>query len=267
MKLGINTYTFMWAIGFPGAHPEHPLDGLGLLAKARQLGVTLVQTGPNLALEDPGLWRDFLQAARQEGFTLELGIRGLEKEHLLRWIERCQQADAHLLRTVPELGGETPAAEAVVQALDAVRPALEHSGVVLGLENGRIPCRILRWIIERMESPSFGVVLDMVNSLAVPEGWKEVTSVLAPHTACLHFKDFAIHRAWHQMGFICEGRPAGQGQLDAPWLFQALAASRFDFNVILELWTPQQNTLDETIALEQAWAEASIAYLRQFVKG
>ena len=54
MKLGINSYTFMWSIGFQGANPAYPdkaarpaqpLTALGLLEKARQLGVSVVQTG------------------------------------------------------------------------------------------------------------------------------------------------------------------------------------------------------------------------------
>ena len=63
----------------------------------------------------------------------------------------------------------------------------------------------------------------MVNSLAVPEGWRYVTEILAPYTVCLHHKEFTVqHRAWHMMGFIVEGRPAGQGLLDTRWLLDTL---------------------------------------------
>ena len=104
------------------------------------------------------------------------------------------------------------------------------------------------------------------NSVAVPEGWKQVTEVLAPHTMCLHFKDFTIRREWHMMGFILEGAPAGKGQLDAGWLLSTLKASPYDFNVIVELWPPEQAQLADTIALEHAWAAESIPYLRGFIK-
>jgi 3-oxoisoapionate decarboxylase len=263
MKLGINTYTYMWAIGFPGAVPSQPLTALGLLEKARQLGVALVQTGPNLPLDDPATQQAFFQQALRYGITLELGVRGLETDHLRRSIELCKQAGAVLLRTVPEIAGETPTTAEMIAYLNAIRPALEESGVTLGLENGKIPCRDLRQAVESLDSPNIGVVLDMVNSLAISEGWKEVTEVLAPYVVCLHFKDFAIQRAWHMMGFICEGRPAGQGQLDAAWLFEQLRRAPRDFNVILELWTPEHPRLEATIALEQTWAEASIPYLKQ----
>ena len=68
------------------------------------------------------------------------------------------------------------------------------------------------------------------------------------------------------MGFTIEGRPAGQGQLDIPWLLETVRnAALTDFNVILELWPPEQKTLQQTIDLEQAWAVESIRYLRSYI--
>jgi len=51
MKLGISSYTYAWAVGFEGAIPEKPVSALQLLEKARELGVGLVQFGPNLPLD------------------------------------------------------------------------------------------------------------------------------------------------------------------------------------------------------------------------
>jgi hypothetical protein len=105
----------------------------------------------------------------------------------------------------------------------------------------------------------------MVNSLAVPEGWKEVTHILAPYTMCVHYKDFTIRRQWHMMGFTCEGTPSGRGMVETEWLLGQLKASRHSYNVIIELWPPEQATIDETATLEQAWAMESVSYLRQFI--
>jgi hypothetical protein len=110
-----------------------------------------------------------------------------------------------------------------------------------------------------------GIVLDTTNSLAVPEGWKYVAETLAPYTMCLHLKEFIIKRVWHMMGFICEGRPAGQGQLEIAWLLDQCRRSAHKYNVIIELWPPEQKTLQETIELERAWAVESVRYLRQYI--
>jgi 3-oxoisoapionate decarboxylase len=264
MKLGINSYTFMWSIGFDGARPDQPMSGMDLLEKACQLGIKLVQTGPNLPM-DTYSTLEFIAQAQRYGIELEFGTRGLETDILLHWINICRRANAKLLRTVPEINGQDPTVDELVLALNQIKPQLVKNKIKLGIENSRIPCRDLRKAIEETGCPWIGVVLDMVNSLAVPEGWKEVTQVLAPHTMCLHYKDFSIQRTWHRMGFHCEGRPAGQGQLEAEWLFHSLEQSQHRFNVILELWTPEQNTLPETIALEHKWAEVSIRFLRQYI--
>ena len=87
----------------------------------------------------------------------------------------------------------------------------------LAIENGKIPALDLKWLIEEANDPHFGIVLDTTNSLAIPEGWRYVAEILSPYVMGLHCKEFIIKRAWHMMGFICEGRPTGQGQLDVPW--------------------------------------------------
>jgi len=277
MKLGINSYTFMWGIGFKGvnpafpsaeARPIHPLTALGLLQQARRLGVTLVQTGPNLPLDQlPEVeLAEFIATARQAGITLELGTRGLDTAHLQGQIALARRMGAALIRTLPEIDGQ-PIAEAqqILAPARRILPVLEAEGMRLAIENGRIPAAHLRRVLDTLASPNVGVVLDMVNSLAVPEGWRCVTEQLAPHTMCVHYKDFIIRREWHMMGFICEGAPAGKGMVEADWLFETLRASAYDFNVIVELWPPEQSNLQDTVVLEQRWAEESIAFLRRYI--
>jgi sugar phosphate isomerase/epimerase len=259
----------MWSIGFGDQKPQRPLTAMGLLGKARELGVGVVQIGPNLPLDRlPESELDQLvRQAREWEIELELGTRGLETDHLRRQVALARRIGSSLLRTIPEVNGQTPEVRGIPRYLREILPLLQSEGVKLGLENGKIPAEDLRGILEKISSPHLGIVLDTVNSLAVPEGWKHVTKTLAPFTICLHLKDFIVQRVWHMMGFIVEGRPAGQGQLDIPWLLETLLAAGARFNVILELWPPQQKTLQETIDLEQAWAIESIRHLRSYVKG
>jgi len=278
MKLGINSYTLMWSIGFQGpnpafpdkaARPTHPLTPYGLLEKARELGVHLVQTGPNLPLDklSEADLDTFIGAARDWGIELELGTRGLDYDHLVKQIALAQRIGAKLIRTLPEIGGKYATdARLIPPVVCQILPVLEQAGVKLGIENGRTPAAELRAALDEIHSPYVGVVLDMVNSLAVPEGWKYVAEQLAPHAMCVHYKDFTIKRAWHMMGFICEGTPTGKGMVETQWLLDHLKVSPYDFNVIIELWPPEQATVDETAALEQAWLEESVPYLRKYIK-
>jgi len=259
MKLGIGSYTYMWAIGFPGACSEKPLTAGGLIAKARELGVGVVQFGPNLqfTLED-------CHAAREQGLELEIGAVSLELDEQ---IAQAHAAGASLLRTVlQEEGRLSLPLDGIEKKLRSLLPLLEEHRVRLALENSIIPARQMRELLEAIRHPALGVTLDTANSLAISEGWREVLAELAPFTFCLHVKDYDVRREWHRMGFRVEGRPAGQGQLAIPYLLDSLRRAGARCNAILELWTPEQATLAETIALEDRWARESISYLRTLIE-
>ena len=268
MKLGIGTYAYSWSIGLPGAMPGHPMTALGLLNKARELGVKVVQYGPNLPLTHlpEAELNEIAEKAKGWGIEIELGARGVETDHLRQYVVLAQKMGATLLRAVPEgSGGKSLLLTDVSTYLGAILPDLSATGVRLALENGRIPAQRLSELLDSLGSPLVGVTLDTANSLALPEGWEYVTRILARHTMCLHIKDFVVQRAWHMMGFTVEGRPAGKGQLNIPWLLYTLQAARVSPNAILELWPLQQKSLEETVALEQAWAVESISYLRRYI--
>jgi len=249
----------MWAIGFAGAEPAEPLTARGLIAKARELGVGVVQFGPNLRFGPADC-----QFAREQGLELEIGAVSLDLEGQ---IAQARAAGASLLRTVlQEEGPLGIPLEEIEKRLRSLLPLLEEHQVRLALENSIIPARQMRALMESIGHPALGVTLDTANSLAISEGWRHVLAELAPFTFCLHLKDYHVRREWHRMGFRVEGRPAGLGQLDIPHLLDALRRAGARPNVILELWTPQQATLAETIALEDRWARQSILYLRTLIK-
>ena len=269
MKLGIGTYTYMWSIGFPGAEPAAPMTALDLLSKARDLAVDVVQYGPNLSLGDlpeAGL-ADLVSRAREWGIELELGMRGFDPDDVRRHIALCRRTGSTLLRTVSayQVSDPVPGESELQTSLGRLLPELAKARVCLAIENAAIPSARVARVLDDLGSPWLGITLDTVNSLAIPEGTEQVTRALARHVRCLHVKDFVVERVWHLMGFTVEGRPAGQGQLDVPWLLDLLRSAGVAPNAILELWVPRRATLEETIALEHSWALESIPYLRRFI--
>jgi 3-oxoisoapionate decarboxylase len=254
MKLGIGSYTYMWSIGEAGMAARDLID------KAVELGVKVVQFGPNLPL-------DTAPDLDTHGLVVEMGTKGLDAAHLADQAEFAARAGVRLLRTVPDYDKRStlPSAAGLVAALEPLVPTLDRLDVSLAIENATIPAAVLAEALDRLASPRIGITLDTVNSLAIPEGTEHVARALAPHTLCLHIKDFSVDRVWHTMGFTVEGRPAGQGQLDIPWLLDLLRAEGRSPNAILELWPPRQSTVEETVALEQRWAVESIEYLRRLI--
>jgi len=121
---------------------------------------------------------------------------------------------------------------------------------------------ILRETIDAAGSDRIGVCLDTANSFGAGEGIDTVLAALAPLAVNLHIKDFHIERVPWLMGFWVTGRPAGRGFLDVPALLAQLAPFGRCHTAILELWTPPEAQLADTIAKEAAWAAESLDFLR-----
>ncbi len=266
MQLGISTYTYGWAVGMPGNRPPQPLDELVLLDRVVQLGFRLVQFGDNLPLHELPAEQliELGQQATQGSIRLEVGARGLTDKRLDQYIALTHQLSGRLLRFVIDGKDYEPTVDEVVGILQNALPTLTKAGVTLGLENhDRLLAREFAGIIERAGSAQVGICLDSVNSMGAGEGLLEVVRTLAPYTVNLHLKDFGVQRLPHLMGFQIDGRPAGRGMLNIPWLVEQVNQFGHCQTAILEQWVVPELTIEATIAKEAAWAEESIMYLKE----
>ena len=263
MKLGLSSYTFGWAVGIPNHSPPHPLDEEGLLDRAREHGIKLLQIGDNLPLhtfDKPRLDR-LAARAKRENVQLEIGARRLDPQRVATYAAIARHLDATLLRFVIDDSDYHPTPREATAVLREAAPLLD--GLTLGIENhDRFPAATLRALIEAAGSERIGVCLDTANSFGAGEGLAAVTSVLAPIAVNLHIKDFQIERVPSLMGFTVTGRSAGRGMLDIPALLEQVAAFRRCDTAVLELWTPPEPALADTIAKEAAWAAESLDFLR-----
>ena len=246
MKLGISSYTFPWAIGLPDATPSQPFTPLQLLEKARELGVGIVQFGPNISLDklpDNEL-RDVVKRANSWKIDLELGTVGVDPGHLRGQIQFAKRIGAILLKTTPErTDGRIPTRPEISHCLRAIIGDLAEAKIGLAIDNSRIPAGELNELLESIRNPWLGAALDTANPLALPQGWQLSIRVLAHRTLSLHIKDFVVQPARHGMGFSVKGSPVGKGQLNIPWVMESFAAVRIEPSVILESWTQEQKTL------------------------
>ena len=268
-RLGISSYTFVWAAGVPGyPPPPNPLTPLGLLDKAAKLGVRVVQVADNLPLDQlPEIELEpFLSRAQSLGLEIELGTRGIQAEHLRRHLQLATRLGARLLRVVTDTRTHRPSPSEVITTLAPLAPEFERTGVTLAIENhDRFKAATLREIVTQIGSQRVGICFDTANSFGCLEGPEQVLETLGPHIVNFHVKDVCVFRPPHHKGFIIEGRPAGQGQLDIPDLLKRLERFGVHPNVILELWPPPQATIDAAIDLEEAWAAESMRFMRKLV--
>jgi 3-oxoisoapionate decarboxylase len=206
----------------------------------------------------------FASRARELGIEIELGMRGLFADRIAQYAGIARTLGASILRIVIDEAGYAPSVDRIIGNLKESLDYLE--GIQLAIENhDRFPSASLRAIIEAVASDRVRICLDTANSLGAGEGLETILRELARYTVNLHIKDFSIERVPTKMGFIVEGRPAGSGMLHIPALLRALDAYPECKTAILELWTPAESTLPDTIAKENEWAQLSIQYLRPFL--
>jgi sugar phosphate isomerase/epimerase len=268
MKLALSSYAYNWAVGIPGYPPERPMTVFDLLDQAVQLGVHVIQVVDNIPFEL--LSREeqdqFVQRTIQLGIEIEFGMRGIEGDHLEQGIQLAGRIHAKVLRVVVDKGNYHPSEENIVQTIQGVVPWLEKYGVRLAIENTeRFKARKFAELIELIGSKHVGICLDTANNFGIGEGIETVVDALGPITFDLHLKDYSIRRMSHQLGYILEGSPAGQGQLDIFWILETLKQFGHDPNVVLEIWTPPETSLEDTIKKEKEWVDQSIKYLRGLI--
>lgn len=287
MRLGISSYTYGWAVGTDQHRPPDALTALDLIDRAAAFGVRVLQICDNLpaATYEPESVRVIARHAERAGVSVEVGTRGCDPAHLRRFLHVARALGSPVLRVVLDAAEDHPSEEQVVERLAAVLP--EFAGgdpggrdtnrgggrtVRLAIENhdrfrAAALVRILKGLEARGVGPAVGICLDTVNSFGALEGPEVVVDALGPYVVNLHLKDFAVRRLPHLQGFTVEGRPTGDGMLDVPWLLRRLRElSPRDFNAILELWTPPEAEMADTIRKEAEWAGRSVRAARGWIK-
>ncbi len=270
MKLGISTYTFTWAIGVPGyPMPKDPMDAIKLMKLANEYQIPVVQICDNIPLHT--LSHDQLveigQTAEKLSIQLEIGTRGVEPEHLDKYLEICKLLKSNILRTILQKNNGYVEVDEAIKLLELSVPKFEKENIYLAIENHERhkACELVR-LIKEIDSPYVGICLDTVNSFGALEGIDYIINELTPYTINLHVKDFRIKRLNHNMGFELTGTPAGEGQLDLDYILSQLISHGKDPNAILELWTPLTGDVETTIKKEREWADKSIKFLKEWIK-
>lgn len=265
MKLGISSYSYTWAVGVPGSIPPVPLSAKQLIDKASALKVNLVQFADNLPLETQSeeLLKELYSYASGKEISLEMGGRGLLPEHTLECLKAAEILKSPILRMVIDQQGFEPSVSEIITIIKSILPEFRKRNIKLAIENhDRLKAVEFEEIIQKSGNDFVGICLDSVNSMGAGEGFESVSDILLPYTFNLHLKDFSIRRVSHKMGFVIEGTPAGKGMLNIPLLLQKLDEFGKCQSAVLELWTPFQENLEETINLEERWASESIAFLK-----
>ena len=268
MDLGISSYSYTWAVGVPGSLLQKPFTAYDLIDKASSSDVKLIQIADNLPLEDLSNTelKNLVSYSKNKNVSLEFGSRGLTPEHTVKCLKIAENLSSPILRMVIDKPGFEPDLKLIISIIRDLLPEFESRKIRLAIENhDRFKAREFEKIIQSVGSDLVGICLDSVNSLGAGEGFETVSEILLPYTVNVHIKDFTIYRVSHKMGFIIEGRPAGQGMLNISQTIEKLSGMNQCNSAILELWTPPELKIEDTILKEDKWATESIQFLKTII--
>jgi sugar phosphate isomerase/epimerase len=261
MAIGLSTYSFFWRAS---SRVPHPLELPAMLQQTADMGAAVFQICDYAGLQalSAEQLHDLRQQADDLGLTLELGTRGLETEHLLKYLDYAQLLNARMLRSMFNSATHKPTPDQAFALLKSIAPRLAEQQVQLALETyEQVPSSTVLEAVERVDSPWIGICLDPGNCVAALEHPKAVIDRCAPRTLNLHVKDFAFSRRDGWVGFTYAGCPLGEGLLDYDYLRAAVQPERRGINQIIEHWLPWQLDASTTCELEDQWTRHNFNYL------
>lgn len=265
MAIGASTYAYShrWDSSAP-----QPISLLSMLHEIADLGGQVFQIcdHPDLEALTPELAAALRGAATERALMLETGTRGTGVEHLRAHLAHALALGARTVRSMvfAQHHGvdDRPTTEETLARLRTVVPEYEAAGVTLGLETyEQILTTDLLHIVDEIDSPNLGIVLDPANCVANLENPRDVVRRLAPRVVNIHVKDFTFTRRDGWAGFTLASCPLGEGQLDFRDLLAVVQPDPTKVHQVLEHWLVPQGDPATTCAVEADWTARSLATL------
>jgi sugar phosphate isomerase/epimerase len=260
--IGLSTYSFFWQWS---ERAPQPLTLAAMLRQTADWGIGLFQICDYPPIEDftPAELAELARLARDLGVTLELGTKGVEPEHLRRYLALADTLKVTLVRSMLYSPASRPSLDEAKRMLGDVVPEFEAAGVQLALETyEQVRSADLVDIVTSIGSPILGICLDPGNCVANLEHPRDVVERTAPHVLNLHVKDFAFSRRGGWVGFLYAGAPLGTGLLDYDHLVRTTNARERGLSQVIEHWLPWQDDYETTARIENEWTLGNLEYLR-----
>ena len=260
--IGLSTYAFFWQIS---DRAPKPLSLEELLLRTRDLGGQVLQIcdyQPLHAYSD-GQLRDLKKRADDLGMTLELGTKGIKREHLANYLRMADQLGAKVIRSMVTAPDHRPTLAEAEILLRQSMPSYEASGVTVALETyEQLSSTDLVALVEAVGSKSLGICLDPANCVANLEHPIAVIDRCAPYVANLHVKDFAFTRRGGWVGFTLEGVELGKGLLPYDYMIEKVNPKARGINQVVEHWLTWQDDYEKTSRIENEWNAHNLARMR-----
>jgi sugar phosphate isomerase/epimerase len=273
-RIGIGSYAFRYNIGFDGFAPCERMGLFEFIDAAEGLGLQGVQFCENLNYA--GLSGKILEKARatlaDRGMFVELGMRDMSYDNLMRHVEIAEMLGSDLIRVVAGTPSAYPDAESgslkrqLLDVFERALPEIQEKELRIGLENHfDLPTRDLVSVVEKVGSSNVGMVFDTTNGLGFIERPEETLELLLPHLLSIHLKDYVVQKV--EAGYLVRGAVLGEGYLDYKGLLTRAFSQKSLVSVVLEMTVRRDDEMnvEETVIWERNQVERSAEELKRFV--
>ncbi len=269
-KLGLDSYSYHLAFGaHPDFQPRRCLTLLAFIERVAALRLEGFQIDPmHLESRDRGYLAEVRAAAESRGLFLEHGSIGTDPRRLTRDLQVAARLGSPVLRTFvgcnrndrrTDLKAEMRRA---VAGLRAVRHLATDLDIRLAVENhGDLMTDELVEVVDRVNSPSVGVCLDVGNALLTGEDPLVAARKLAPHAVTTHLKDYALQPT--NYGAKIAGVTLGEGVIDLPAILRVIRQAKRLDRIVLELPIEAQGTERAALDREDRCVQRSVAHARR----
>lgn len=266
VKFGISSWTFPWSVGVAnGPQPTAKISVMDLLNKANELNVNLIQIADNIPLENFSQFElaELNYAADEQSISIEVGTKGIDAVHLMKYLGIAKSLNSRILRTLPGSINNKANLAQVESSMKKVLPAFEKAGVVIVLENYEAFTAVeYLELMQRINHPNLRMCIDLANALGRMEGPYYFMEKLAPFCGNFHYKDVEVVRSPSFLGFNVIGKPSGQGDIPIKWVMAQLVKYNLYPSLIIEFWPPFKETIEETMKMENEWAVQSVEFMK-----
>jgi len=220
--LGANGYCFRLFLAQLEREKKFPLDVIGLLEKAKSVGLDGVQITSLGSFEEEKL-RAIRQKADELGMYLEAANGSPTQPMFEKWVKAAAVMGCEAIRTFL---GWPPRTEESLKTLEEVRAFVEKSKkdlveteklgrkykMRIGVENHMdLTADEMVEIMEEVGSEYLGICFDTANCLWTAEDQVETAEKLAQYTNMVHLKDLRITSTAE--GYVLDNVPLGQGHI------------------------------------------------------
>jgi len=268
MKLGISTWTFPWAFGFPNyPKPSNLFTFNDLLNIAKRYDLDCIQIGQNTPLHQyhEKQLLEFHKNAKEKNIEIQAGTDGVDPDWLKKYLEIAKMLESKVLRTYVKPENVKDGLNKVQESIRSIIGDFERENIILLIENAEYtPTSFLKKLVESVNSEYLRLLIDTANQLAVPEPLTQVLENMLPYAIEIHVKDYTVKRFDNLCGFQIYGVRLGEGCLDIDWLLNKLiTGGKKDITLILEQWVPFTKTIEDTVRIEYQWGCSGIELLKR----